>query len=146
MATLHDTHARGGIVARIRSVRPDSIRQWGTMSPDRMLWHVNQGLLVAVGRLPMAKIPAPLPGFLLKPLVLNLPWPKGAPTAPEFVAREDHDFAAEQQQCLQLVAELAGLPLTGEWPRHGAFGPMTGPQWSRLEHKHLDHHLRQFSA
>ncbi len=29
---------------------------------------------------------------------------------------------------------------------HAFFGPLTGKQWGRLQYKHLDHHLRQFSA
>jgi hypothetical protein len=32
------------------------------------------------------------------------------------------------------------------WPTSGILGGMTGREWSRLEAKHLDHHLKQFSA
>jgi hypothetical protein len=29
---------------------------------------------------------------------------------------------------------------------HAFFGPLTPAEWSKMMHKHLDHHLRQFSA
>ena len=29
---------------------------------------------------------------------------------------------------------------------HAFFGKLTGEEWGRLMHKHIDHHLRQFGA
>ena len=37
-------------------------------------------------------------------------------------------------------------PLDGSWPENPVVGPLTGREWSHLMHKHLDHHLRQFSS
>lgn len=146
MPMLHDRADRERIVARIRSLSPASTRRWGRMTADQMLWHVNQGFLAALGRLQTEKKRTPLPGFVMRALVLNLPWPKGAPTAPEFVARSTHEFSEQRDLCVQLVQDFAELPLAGDWPPHVAFGAMTGKDWSRLNFKHLDHHLRQFSA
>lgn len=143
---LHDPQVREQTIRRIRSVRADSPRAWGTMTPDQMLWHVNQGLLVALGKQTMSKSRAPLPRFIFKPIVLSIPWPKGAPTAPEFLAKATYDLEQEQAQCVALVEEFTGRDITGDWPPHGAFGRMSGRDWSRLQAKHLDHHLRQFSV
>ena len=111
-----------------------------------MLHHVNTALLSSLGRLEVKRLEFPLPGFLLKWMVLYVPWPKGSPTAPEFVAGERYDFEAERARCLALIDELTARPLEGEWPYHHTFGRITGAEASRLQAKHLDHHLRQFSA
>ena len=111
-----------------------------------MLWHVNQALEATVGRIEPEKMRIPLPPAALKFLVLNLPWMKGAPTNPRYVAREHYDFSAELARCRQLVAEVAAYPLD-ELPRiHPVLGRMSGRDHSRLQAKHLDHHLRQFGV
>ncbi len=76
------------------------------MSVDQMVWHVNQGLLASLGQLQVAPRPMPL-RFITKPLVFNLPWPKGAPTMPEYLAVSRHDFVREQERCLRLVEDFA---------------------------------------
>ncbi|SRR6266481_1177519 len=45
----------------------------------------------------------PLPWSIMKLWVLNLPWPKGAPTVPVLEARQQYDFAEERTRCLELV-------------------------------------------
>ena len=82
----------------------------------------------------------------MKWLVLYMPWPKGSPTAPEFVAGDRYDFEGERTRCLTLIDELTSRPLNGDWPFHHTFGRITGAETSQLHAKHLDHHLRQFSA
>jgi hypothetical protein len=111
-----------------------------------MLWHVNQGMEVALGRLHLPPRKAPLPRVLMKFLVINIPWPKGAPTLPGFIAAEDHDFAAERDRCLRLIGEIASRRLDDQWPSSPMLGPMSGTEISRLQAKHLNHHLRQFGV
>jgi hypothetical protein len=36
-------------------------------------------------------------------------------------------------------AAAAGYP-------HALLGPLSGEEWGVLQHKHLDHHVRQFGA
>jgi hypothetical protein len=80
-------------------------------------------------------------------LVFNRPWPIGAPTAPEFVADAQRcQFDAEHARCLQLIDAFAAKSIDDSWPTSGTLGTMSGREWSRLEAKHLDHHLKQFSA
>lgn len=47
MPLLHDPAVRKTMEARLTAIRPDSQRQWGSMSVDQMLWHVNQFLAFA---------------------------------------------------------------------------------------------------
>jgi hypothetical protein len=117
------------------------------MTVDQMLWHVNCSLENALGRYDVKEQRIPLPFPVIKFLVLNLPWRKGkTPTAPEYVAKTNHDFSSEQAKLLKLIDEISAKPLDGAWPRSSFMGGMTGSDWSRLQAKHLDHHLSQFGA
>ncbi len=146
MAILHDATVRSGIEARVRGLTSEARGRWGRMSVDQMLWHVNQGLAAAVGEIDQPDGKPPLPKGVMKFLVLKLPWVKNAPTLPAFVAKAAHDFDAEQHRCLRLLKALADRPIEGVWLEHPLFGPMTGADVSRLQAKHVDHHLRQFGA
>ena len=145
MPMLHDPEFRESAKNRLKTLRPDATRQWGKMSVDQMLWHVNCGLESALGRYAVAKLKMPLPNAVIKFIVIALPWRKGNPTAPEFVATGTHDFEKERGRMLLLVDEVAAKALDGPWS-DSAFGPMKGQDWSRLAAKHIDHHLRQFGA
>jgi hypothetical protein len=116
------------------------------MSVDQMLWHVNESLEATLGRRTLAPMKLPLPKAMLKFAVLNLPWTKGAPTHPSWVASDHYDFDAERAQCLALIDEFAGRDLGSVWPPSAAFGAASGHDWSRLHAKHLDHHLKQFGV
>jgi hypothetical protein len=146
MSLLHDSVVRASIEARVKALRPDSKPAWGKMSVDQMLWHLNQGLGMALGRVTPQADRAPLPRAIMKWMVLNLPWPKNAPTNESFVARQQHDFEAERARCLAQIADLASQPLDAAQPPHPMFGAMTAREQSRLQAKHLDHHLRQFGV
>jgi hypothetical protein len=146
MPELHDSAVRASLEARLKSLTPSSPRRWGTMSADQMLWHVNQALLMALGEGDFKPHKPPMPRALLRFFVLNLPWPKSAPTHPQCVASGGHDFEAERAQCLALIGRVAQRPIGGSWPESPSFGPVTGRFVSRLQAKHLDHHFKQFSA
>jgi hypothetical protein len=141
---LHDPAFRQSIESRVNALRPDTPRKWGSMTPDQMLWHVNQVLSLALGDItgPRTKSPIPLPIFRF--VVLTFPWPKGAPTHPNAKAVAEHDFEAERARCLTLIDRFASRPVDGPWPFDPTFGAVTGKFQSRQQAKHLDHHLRQF--
>ncbi len=146
MRTLHDAGPRQALLDRIETLRPDSQRQWGTMSADQMLHHLNAALEMTLGRLQAKPKPVPMPKALFKLLVINMPWPKGAPTAPELLARDRYDFEAERRRLRELVAEIGNKPVHGHWTNHPVFGPMTGRECTKLQHKHINHHLKQFGV
>jgi hypothetical protein len=143
---LHDPAVRRSIEDRVKGLTPHARPRWGKMSVDQMLWHVNSALASALGELEVPRQKTPLPAPLMKFLVLNLPWPKGAPTHPSFVPTASYDFAAEQQRCLRLIDTFGARPLDSAWPRNPIFGIIPGIDTSRLQAKHLDHHLRQFGV
>jgi len=146
MPMLHDPDTRRRVESRLAALRPDAQRQWGSMTPDQMLWHVNQFLTFALGDgvFEPHKPPMPLPIFRF--VLLYLPWPKSAPTHKTALATVRHNFEAERARCLKLISQFVSRPIDGPWPVDPVFGPVTGKFASRLQAKHLDHHFRQFSG
>ena len=146
MRPLHDPAVRSSIRARVQSLTPNAVRRWGKMSVDQMLWHVNEGLRWALGERQLAPVKTAMPKPLLKFFVLNLPWPKGVPTHPSLVAGDRHYFDEQKARCLDLVDAFVARSIDARWPDSPGFGPVDGRFMSRFHHKHLDHHLKQFSA
>jgi hypothetical protein len=144
---MHDPQHKAEILRRLKTLSPNAARRWGKMSVSQMLWHVNEAMEGALGRIQAEPMKVPLPRPLLKFLVLNFPWGKGAPTLKRWVPQSDnYDFASEQARCLRLVGELASKPLEDVWPDSPTLGRMRGGEVSRLHAKHLNHHLTQFGV
>lgn len=146
MAMVHDAGVAEALKTRVQSLRADTEHKWGRMTVDQMLWHVNLPLAEALGEYSTTRSVKGIPPGLLRWLVLTLPWGKGAPTRPDMVVKERHDFDKERARCLAMIDRFAALPMDGAWPPSANFGAMTGKHWSKLQAKHLDHHLRQFGA
>ncbi|HEY2376422.1 MAG TPA: hypothetical protein VGH98_10660 [Gemmatimonadaceae bacterium] len=146
MPLLHDPQTRATLRSRLESLQPTAVRQWGKMTPDQMLKHVDIALSVCLGQTTFAPGRMPLPGPLFRFFAANFPFPKGAPTHPDFRVSERCDFAAEKARCLTLLDEFARKPIDSAWPESPIFGKVTGKFNSRVQAKHLDHHLRQFGA
>jgi hypothetical protein len=148
MPKLHDPSYRELIKSRVKAVKADSPRTWGAMTVDQMVWHLAQALEVCLGRLSSGpeKAPFPLPKPVLRFFVLDMPWPKGAPTLQVTTARNKYDLEAERARCLGLIDYFTSRPLNGTWPAHPVLGSMSGDQYSRLQAKHFDHHLKQFGV
>src|SRR5258708_1565517 len=100
-ALLHDSSVRDSIRARVERLTPAVTRKWGAMSADQMMWHVSEGLAAALGEVQWQPVPSPVPLPLpvIKFMVLNLPWPKGAPTLPGLVVRDHYSFESERDRC-----------------------------------------------
>lgn len=143
---LHDPDVYASIRKRIESLRVDTPRQWGKMSIDQMLWHVNVSMREAVGDYKAQVKPLPVPKPLLRWALLNLPWGRGARTRSDMYAVSTHDFNEQKAQCLALVERIYRKSLSSPWPESVTTGRMTGKHWSQLTAKHLDHHLRQFGS
>jgi hypothetical protein len=146
MPLLHDTAVRDGLRKRLQAMPATAQRKWGSMTADQMLWHCADAMEIAMGRKQAARKSMPIPGPILRFLVLSAPWPKGAPTLQELVATTTHDFEAERKRCLALIDEFAARDVDGPWPVHATLGAMSGNQFSRLHAKHLNHHLMQFGS
>lgn len=147
--SLFDRAGLDAMLRRIESLRPDATRRFGKMGIAQMLAHCQQPLRVALGELPLKRM---LIGILFgrlakKKLMSPAPWKPGMPTAPEFVVKDARDFDREKQALLALVHRFGeGGPSKLTQKPHPFFGPLTPGEWQLLQWRHLDHHLRQFSA
>jgi hypothetical protein len=146
MPLLHDPSFRTKIESRLKSITPDTRRKWGSMSAPQMLWHVNQFLGFALGDETPEASKSPMPKSLMRFFLLYMPWPKGAPTHKQAIAKEPKDFEAERAKCLKLIDRFVSKSMESEWPHDPIFDFKTGKSISQMQAKHLDHHLRQFGA
>lgn len=147
MASIWNDADRNELVRRAWSLTPSHTARWGKFSVGGMLAHLNDSARMATGDLPVAaKAPPFLKWAPVRYLLIHvLPMPKGAPTAPELLARTTAADLAQEQQAFQNLFDA--LPRRASLaPAHPAFGPMTRDEWGLLIHKHTDHHLRQFGA
>ena len=135
------------ILRRIAEVDEASKARWGTLTADRMLSHLAESMKMAVGELEVASKKLPIRYFPLKQLILYvLPFPKGAPTAPELLAGKSGPVDDHKTELRRLIAEFASRAGRKDWREHPAFGKMSEKAWGVLVYRHMDHHLRQFGA
>jgi hypothetical protein len=147
MRTLWDQAARDELCRRFETLTPERPASWGRMTCPQMLAHVSDGMRMALGSLPTEAKGGPLRYWPLKQLIIYvLPFPKGAPTAPELLARPPGAWDSEIESLGLLIGSFGGRDRDGVWPEHPAFGRLSGRDWAAVTYKHLDHHLRQFGA
>jgi hypothetical protein len=147
MPTVWDPTIRADLVRRVHILTPAHSARWGQFSVAAMVAHLNDAARMALDELPIA---AKGPSFLrlapVRYLVIHVaPMPKGAPTAPELLARSDGADLVSEQQAFAALLDRLGTATTLA-ASHPAFGPMTRRDWGVLAHKHTDHHLRQFGV
>jgi uncharacterized protein DUF1569 len=147
MKSIWQEGTRRELTERIGTVAPDRRAQWGKFTAPQMICHLAESLKMAMGDLKVAPKRLPIRYTPLKQLIIYLaPFPKGAPTAPELLAREPRDLTTDVADLQRLLARAASAPTTDSWPEHPAFGKLSTRAWGVLIYRHMDHHLRQFGA
>jgi hypothetical protein len=147
MKTIYREGNRRELQERLGRLMAKTLPQWGKFDAPRMVVHCSDAIRMALGRIPTKPKNLPIRRAPLKQLfVYWLPWPKGAPTAPELLERTPADWTAEVATLLELMEEAGGVPGNYQWPEHPAFGRMSHRAWGVLGYRHLDHHFRQFGV
>lgn len=147
MTNLFDLEENQAIRARIERLTADAKASWGKMDPAQAVAHCVVPLELALG---MRKQKRSLVGYLFGKLAKKkftgpLPFDRNLPTDASFRVRDRRDLAAEKPRLLTAVERFQTLGPAGiTRDPHPFFGPMTPQEWSALQWKHLDHHLRQF--
>lgn len=145
--TLWQQKDREAILNRFAKLTPDRTPQWGQMDAVRMVVHVTDGVRMAMGEIECAPKKGPFKLPVIKQLIMfYLPWPKGAPTAPELLARVPKQWTNEIELFRDAMDRFGMKNVDGAWPMHPAFGSVNGREWGRLMYRHLDHHLTQFNV
>ncbi len=140
------------IIERLRTVRPDSARRWGKMTPHQMVCHLFDAFDMMTGD----KLVSHATGLAQRTMVkwavlyLPLPWPQGILTRPEIDqelgGRKPRDFAGDIADLETLVRIITARKHNVVCRPHPIFGPMSEAAWLRWAYLHTDHHLRQFGA
>ncbi len=148
MGSILNESDRGQILSRMQSLSASSTRRWGSLDVVGMLQHLRLSARMTLGELPVPSANKRVfQVFPLKHLILYvLPFPKGAPTAPELKPGDAASFEEERAALLELLERIGTGPGEGAGPAHPLFGPMTWKEWGVVTYKHADHHLRQFGA
>ena len=148
MPNLLDTDDRHRLLARLRSLKPDSPPQWGRMNAPKMLAHLSDQMRHALGDAPAAPQRGPLRLPIIKQVVMYwLPWPKGRIKGPpEAFLTQPTTWEADLATLLRLLDRFVAAHDRATWPDHAIFGSMNGQSWARFSHRHFDHHLRQFGV
>jgi hypothetical protein len=151
MKTLARHRDRDEILSRLRGVRPDSVRRWGTMTAHQMICHVGDAYRMGAGEIRVSDATGLAQKTLIKWIALYAPlrWPPGILTRPEVDqvlggGTCPTDFAADLARAMALVEAFAARAGTPHWPAHPIFGRMSEAAWMRWGYLHTDHHLRQF--
>lgn len=143
-STLFNPAARAAIRAHVDRLTPQHTPRWGRMDAGRMVVHVTAQLCAALGELPCTPQKTPFNNWLMRRLIVYGPWPRGAPTAPEFLATPPATWDEDVAALRGALDRFGARDERGAWPEHPAFGPLTGRMWGILSWRHMDHHLRQF--
>ena len=148
MGSILNESDRAAICSRMRLLSDSSTARWGRMSVTGMLQHLRLSARMGVGELEVVSAnKRAFQVFPLKHLILYvLPFPKGAPTAPELLPGAAASLEEERAAVLALLDQIGAGPSEGTGPAHPLFGPLSWREWGAVTYKHCDHHLKQFGA
>lgn len=148
MGSILNDGDRTAICQRIASITNASAPRWGKMDARAMLTHLRDSARMALGELPVAgKGKRVFQVFPIKHLILHVvPFPKGAPTAPELLVSDAAPVDAIRSELVSLLERIGTGPREGFGPDHPLFGRLSYREWGVATYKHTDHHLRQFGA
>lgn len=151
MKTLARPRDKDEILRRLRTVRADSARRWGTMTAHQMVCHVGDAYRMGSGDMRVSDASSLAQQTVIKWVALYAPlrWPPGILTRPEIDQVRGGgtipgDFAADLARTVALAEAFAVRAGAPEWPVHPIFGRMSESAWMRWGYLHTDHHLRQF--
>ncbi|MDQ8154781.1 MAG: DUF1569 domain-containing protein [Gemmatimonadota bacterium] len=145
--TIFDAADRQALLARIERLDPTAHPRWGKFTAPKMVSHLISAVRMALGE----ERAAPRASFLSNRvmrwfIIYVMPWPKGAPTAPEMLSRAPDSWADDLRLLAQLIERAAVNGRAGTWHPHPAFGDLSADDWGALVHRHVAHHLTQFGA
>jgi hypothetical protein len=150
MKTVADPAIRDSLIDRLRSLRADSRRRWGTLTPHEMLCHLGDAAAMVLLKRPR-KGTVPLrhrPIVKMLGLWSPMPWPHGWPTNPAHNPKTEGTrpsvFESDLARAIEGIEGIAAAAPGVLEPAHGFFGRMSTADWQRWAYRHTNHHLRQF--
>lgn len=145
--SIRDEGRRAEIESRIRSLTPDSVRAWGRMDHADLMVHLADSVRLCL-RGSQTRPKGPVRFAPLRAIVLHrMKWPEGKIQAPPGAfERPAEGWEEDRQTLLGLLDDYFECPPEDLGENHPIFGRMKTHDWDVFLYRHLDHHLRQFSA
>ncbi|MEM6792732.1 MAG: DUF1569 domain-containing protein [Acidobacteriota bacterium] len=136
------------LTGRVEALGPNAPRLWGSMTLPQALAHLALQLELALGEIAAVQpIRTPARWPVVRHWVIHfLPWPRGLPTAPALLESSAAELDLERERLLTRIDSVVKRGPEVSWAEHPAFGRISGRDWGVLMARHMDHHLRQFSA
>ena len=150
MKTVADPRVLRSLNERLRALKADSRRRWGTLTPHEMLCHLGDATAMVLGTRPRKQPVRVRRRLMVKGLALwsPIPWPHGWPTNPQHDPKAEgtrpSEFAKDLARAISGIERIAAATPDALDPAHGVFGTMSVLDWQRWAYRHTDHHLRQF--
>jgi hypothetical protein len=147
MKTVFDDRFRSELLTRVGRLTNTATPRWGKMNAEQMTAHLTESLRMATGEITPKPRKLPMRFAPLRQLVVYwLPWPKGAPTAPELLPADCGTVERNKAEITRLLGDVGARGTQKQWPPHPAFGNLGRRGWGALIWRHVDHHLRQFGV
>lgn len=138
------------LTRRINNLTPHSQRQWGTMQPAQMLYHLNLATGSAIGFFDLPNESYFLSRTVFKWLIVDFlsEQPRGLliPLNFKIAASEHFDFKHEKELLLEILEIASDGGYVKDWGPHPYFGIMNKNEWGRLLTMHIGYHLKQFNV
>jgi hypothetical protein len=135
------------LLTRIDTLQPNQPAKFGKMTVSQMVRHCTVPLYGTMGEMKVTQKNTfikiwPMP----KLIIYVLPWPQGAPTAPEFIITDEGDLTERKAALRAALEKFVAKGESQTFQPHAAFGVLSAKDWGALVHRHMDHHLKQFGA
>ncbi len=146
--TIDDTSGMADILLRLKHLTVTSVRQWGTMEANEMLWHCRAQLVLALGEIGTRNAHGWLSKWPFNRLAIHvISWKQNLRTAREMnVKKEGNQVADFRTEREALVSYLQKVKHAPDLEPHPLLGSISRNDWGYLIYKHIDHHLRQFGV
>jgi hypothetical protein len=149
MTTIFDKKVKEAVIARIRSLNPNSQPLWGKMRVAQMVRHCALCEAYYQGRFDVKRsMLGRVFGKLALKGLLKDGKPglrKNSPTPAAFLVEGDvGSLEVEKEKWIALIMQYDNFPV--DHFVHWFFGKMTQEEIGQFVYRHTDHHLRQFSV
>lgn len=147
MKSIFDKEVQKEVLRRAKTLKPYSLKQWGKMNVEQMLWHTSAQLRMGLGEIPVK----PWFNNLISRIAvwtfgIRIPWSQGLLTAKEMKNEDPASFEVEMDNFLITFDRFISKPEEYKFSGHPIFGKMSSDEWGKIAYKHIDHHFRQFGA
>lgn len=136
------------LMDRLKKLKIDAKRNWGSMETDQMLHHLNMAIGGGLGAYSLPDNSTLITRNIIKPIILNLMrrFPLNSETPPALKVAERYDFETEKAQLIEVLDKAFNTKEDKDWTNHPYFGKLTRVQWGKLIMIHVNHHLQQFGV